>query len=207
MRTCSRRRSIWWRALAVLCAAAALTFVPVARAVHAATLYRLFYALDIPPLLTGYELDESQNKHLIYTSLLRGTLGGLPIDSATLTLHPGASAGVGGGEFSLRTPAGPVKDGLILLTTDRAQTALVFLGTYLGARLQFKMVAPTATFGTGTISTKGLADTSFVADSEYVAAVTLGVAGLAPAPRAQAITGAESNLRLVSGYQQTTGTP
>lgn len=206
MRTCRRRQSVW-SAVALLFTAAALTFAPAAPAIGAGTLYQLYYVLDIPPLLTGYELDQNQDKHLIYTSLLRGTLGGLPLDSATLTLHPGASAGAGGGQFSLRTAAGPVKDGLILMTTDRTQTTLLFIGTYLGARLQFKMVAPTATFGTGTISTKGLADTSFVADSEYVAAVTLGVAGLAPAPRAQAITGAESNLRLVSGYQQSTGTP
>lgn len=207
MRARSQRRTVWGRAVAALCAAAALTFAPAPRAVRAAPLYPLYYVLDIPPLLTGYEMDENHNKHLIYTSLLRGTLGGLPVESATLTLHPGASTGAGGGEFSLRTAAGPVKNGLILLTTDRTQTTLLFLGTYLGARLQFKMVAPTATFGTATISTKGLADTSFVAHSEYVAAVTLGVAGLAPAPRAQAITEAESNLRLVSAFQQATGVP
>lgn len=207
MRTRSRRRSVWRRAVAVLCTAAALTFALAAPAVRAAALYPLYYVLEIPPLLTGYEIDQDQNKRLVYTSLLRGTLGGLPVESATLTLHPGASAGAGGGQFSLRTAAGPVKDGLILLTTDPKLTTLVFLGTYLGARLQFKMVAPTATFGNGTISTKGLADTSFVADSEYVAAVTLGVAGLAPAPRAQAITAAESNLRLVSAFQQSAGSP
>lgn len=206
MRTRRRRQGLC-RAVALLCTAAALTFAPAASRVLAGTLYQLYYVLEIPPLLTGYEMDEVKNKRLIYTSLLRGTLGGLPVDSATLTLHPGASAGAGGGQFSLRTAAGPVKDGLILLTTDPKQTTLVFLGTYLGARLQFKMVAPTATFGTGAIATKGLADTSFVADSEYVAAVTLGVAGLAPAPRAQAITEAESNLRLVSAFQQSAGTP
>ena len=204
MNTRRPRRSLW---RAVLCAVAAAALAAAPGAVHAAVLYPLYYVLDIPPLLTGYEFDQNQNKYLIFTSILRGTLGGLPVESATLTLHPGASAGAGGGEFSLRTAAGPVKSGLVLLTTDRVQTTMLFSGTYLGARLQFKMVAPTATFGTGTISTKGLADTSFVADSEYVAAVTLGVAGLAPAPRAQAISGAESNLRLVAAFQRTTGAP
>ncbi len=200
----SRCRILRRGTAAALCAAA-LMLAP--RGVQAAISYPLYYALEIPPVLTGYELDDQQNRHLVYTSLLRGTLGGLAVDSGTVTLHPGASAAAGGGQFTLRTAAGSVKDGLILLTTDRKETTLVFLGTYLGARLQFKMTGPTETFGTAAISAKGLAETNFVAHTEYVAAVTLGVAGLPPAARAQAITAAESNLRLVTAYQATTGSP
>lgn len=202
------RRPLTWRrtaAAAALCITAALILAP--RGVDAAISYLLYYAIEIPPVLTGYEMDDQQNRRVVYTSVLRGTLGGLAVDSGTLALHPGASAAAGGGQFTLRTAAGSVKDGLILLTTDRKQTTLVFLGTYLGARLQFKMMGPTENFGTATISGKGLADTSFVAHSEYVAAITLGVAGLAPAARAQAITAAESNLRLVTAYQAATGSP
>jgi hypothetical protein len=196
------------RAAAVaLCLALALGVVISPRAVRAAPLYPLYYSLEIPPVLTGYQTDDQQNKHLLYTSLIRGTLGGLAIESASMTLHPGASAGAGGGDFSLKTAAGVVKNGLILMTTDRRQTTLLFSGMYLGARLEFRMVGPTEGFGSATIATKGLAETSFVAHSEYVAAVTQAVASLAPAIRAETITQADGNLRLVSAYQTTTGAP
>lgn len=187
--------------------AAVLCLAPAIGVVRAAPSYPLFYVVDIPPVLTGYEMDDQQNKHVIYTSLLRGTLGGLPIETATVTLRPGASANAGGGEFSLKTAAGTVKNGLILMTNDGRHISLLFLGTYLGARLQFRVSAAAADFGGVTVATKGLADTSFAAHSEYLAAVTQAVANLAPAPRAQAVTQADRNLRLVAAYQASPGAP
>jgi len=207
MRTLTQNATLRYGAAGVLCLALAFGFIGSPRAARAAPLYPLYYSLEIPPVLTGYEMDEQKNRHLLYTSLLRGTLGGLAVESASVTLHPGASAGAGGGEFSLKTAAGAVKNGLILLTTDRRQTTLLFSGLYLGARLDFRMMAPAENFGNATIATKGLAETSFVAHSEYVAAVTLAVAGLGPAARAQAITAADGNPRLVTAYQSTTGSP
>ena len=203
MRTRTHRLSLWRRAAVAACLAAAIGLTSAAGAARAAPVYPLYYALEIPPVLTGYEMDEQKDKHLIYTSLLRGTLGGLAIETATLTLRPGASANAGGGEFSLRTAAGTVKSGLVLMTTDGRQTTLLFLGTYLGARLEFRMAGPATDFGSTTLATKGLALTNFAAHSEYLAAVTQAVANLAPAPRAQAITQADGNLRLVAAFQGT----
>ncbi len=207
MRTRTQHRSPWCRAAVALGLAAALGLVPAAGAVRAGPSYPLYYVLEIPPVLIGYEMNEQQDKHVIYTSLLRGTLGGLPIEAANLTVRPGASAGAGGGEFSLKTAAGAVKNGLILMTADGRQTTLLFLGTYLGARLQFRMAGPTKDFGGATMAAKGLADTSFAAHSEYLAAVTQAVANLAPSARVQAITQADGNPRLVAAYQGTAGTP
>jgi hypothetical protein len=175
--------------------------------VRAGPLYPLYYAIDMPPVLTGYELDERKDKHLIYTSLLRGALGGLPIEAGAVTLRPGASAGAGGGEFSLKTAAGTVKGGLILMTSDGRQMTLLFTGTYLGERLQFRMAGPAKDFGTATVASKGLADTTFIAHSEYLAAVTHAVANLTPALQAQTITAADNNLRLITAYQSSPGAP
>ncbi|HEV2439406.1 MAG TPA: hypothetical protein VGX97_05030 [bacterium] len=199
----THRLSPWRRAAVAACLAAAIGLGSAAGAARAAPVYPLYYALEIPPVLTGYEMDEQKDKHLIYTSLLRGTLGGLAIEAATVTLRPGASANAGGGEFSLRTAAGTVKSGLVLMTSDARRTTLLFLGTYLGARLEFRMAGPAADFGSATIATKGLALTNFAAHSEYLAAVTQAVANLAPAPRALAITEADGNPRLVAAFQGT----
>jgi hypothetical protein len=174
---------------------------------QAAPIYPLYYAFEIPPVLTGYELIEQGDKHLLYTGVLRGTLGGLPVQKATMTLRPGASAGFGGGEFSLQTAAGAVKSGLILMTSDQKQMSLWFSGMYLGARLAFRVVGRASDFGTATFAAKGLADSSFADDGAYVAAVTQAVANLPPAARAEAIADADRNLNLVSGYRQETGTP
>jgi hypothetical protein len=207
MLTRMQRWSPWHRAAAYLCLAAAVGLTSAAGAARAAPSYPLYYVLEIPPVLTGYEMNDRGDKRLIYTSLLRGTLGGLAIETATLTMRPGASASAGGGEFALKTAAGAVKSGLILMTTDDRQTTLLFLGTYLGARLEFRMTGPTKDFGSATIATKGLAQTSFAAHGEYLAAVTQAVATLAPAARAQAITQADGNLRLVAAYQGASGAP
>lgn len=175
--------------------------------VHAGPLYPLYYAIDMPPVLTGYEMDEQQNKHLIYTGLLRGAIGGLAIEAASITLRPGASAGAGGGEFSLKTTAGAIKGGLILMTSDARQTTLLFTGMYLGERVQFRMAGPAKDFGTATVSSKGLADTTFIAHTEYLAAVTHAVANLSAALQAQTISAADSNLRLITAYQSAPGVP
>lgn len=175
-------------------------------AVRAGPLYPLYYAIDIPPVLTGYELDERKDKHLVYTSLLRGALGGLPIEGS-VTLRPGASASAGGGEFSLKTAAGVVKGGLILMTSDGRQMTLLFTGSYLGERLQFRMAGPAKDFGTATVASKGLADTTFIAHSEYLAAVTHAVANLTAALQAQTITAADGNLRLITTYQSAPSVP
>jgi hypothetical protein len=173
----------------------------------AAFSYPLYYTVEMPPVLTGYEIDENQNQHTFYTSLLRGTLGGLPIEASTVTLKPGASTNAGGGQFTLKTAAGAVQNGLILMTTEGGHTTLLFLGTYLGARLQFRIVGPAADFGTAKLATKGLADTSFASHADYLDAVTQGVAKLAAVARAEAIAQANRNPELVSTYQQTSGSP
>lgn len=174
---------------------------------RAAPSYPLYYVLDVPPFLTGYEMDEAQNQHTYYTSLLRGTLGGLGVDSGSLLLHPGASTKAGGGDFALKTTAGAVKNGHVLMTVDGQKTTLLFFGTYLGANLEFRLIGPAKDLGSVRIEGKGLAGTSFAAHSEYLAAVTQAAAALPPTVRAQLVTQADGNLRLVTVYQTTSGSP
>lgn len=200
-----RRSTLAREAAVLLCLGAALALGIVPGPARAAPSYPLYYVLEIPPVLTGYEMDDQQNRHIVYTGLLRGTLGGLPIQKATLTLHPGASSGAGGGEFALQTTAGAVTSGLILMTGDARQTSLWFSGTYLGARLEFHVTGAAKDFGATTIAAKGLAETSFAAHGEYLAAVTQAVANLSPAARAEAISEADRNPALVSAYQRTAG--
>jgi hypothetical protein len=196
------------RAAVVLCLCAGLAIAVHPTAVRAAgPLYPLYYVMEMPPVLTGFEMDETQEKHTLYTGVLRGTLGGLPVQKATLILRPGASAGAGGGEFSLQTVAGAVKNGLVLMTTDKKQTSLWFSGIYLGARLAFRVAGPANNIAGATYAGKGLADTSFADHGNYLAAVTQGVASLTPVARAEAVAAADRNLGLVTGYREETGTP
>lgn len=191
-----------------LCLGAALAVAHTAGTVQAgAPPYPLYYSLDMPPVLTGFEMDDKQNQYTVYTGLLRGTLGGLPVEKATIMLRPGASTGVGGGNFTLQTTAGTVANGLVLMTTEKQLTSLWFSGTYLGARLAFHMSGPAKDFGAAAYAGKGLADTSFADHNAYLAAVTQAVANLAPAARAEALAGANRNLGLVGSFQQETGTP
>lgn len=183
-------------------AAAVLCLIAAGGAV-AQPVYPLYYAFEVPPLLTGFELTAGYERRPLYTGLLRGTLGGLPVEKSAFTYRPGASAGAGGGEFSLQTAAGAVEHGLILMTTDGRKATLLFFGTYLGARLQFRIAVPTQDFGTAAISSKGLADTTFAGHADYLGAVTRGVAALAPAAQAEAISQANGNPGLVSAYQRT----
>jgi hypothetical protein len=161
----------------------------------------------MPPALTGFEMDDKQNHYTVYTALLRGTLGGLPVEKATIMLRPGASSGAAGGNFTLQTTAGAVANGLVLMTTDKQLTALWLSGIYLGARLAFRVSGPAKDFGVAAYAGKGLADTSFADNNAYLAAVAQAVANLPPAARAQAVAGADRNLGLVGAYQQETGTP
>jgi hypothetical protein len=174
---------------------------------QAAPSYPLYYALEIPPVLTGYELNAQQERHAVYTGVLRGTLGGFAVQHAEMTVRQGASAAAGGGEFSLQTAAGAVKNGLVLITSDKSQTSLWFSGIYLGARLAFRVVGPAGDLSGATFAAKGLADTSFADHGSYIAAVTQAVANLAPAARAQALAEADRNLGLVAAYRRESGTP
>lgn len=191
-----------------LCLGAALTLPFTPGTVQAgAPPCPLYYSFDMPPVLTGFEMDDKQNQYTVYTGLLRGTLGGLPVEKASIMLRPGVSTGAGGGTFTLQTTAGAVANGLVLMTTDKQVTLLWFSGTYLGARLAFRVSGPAKDFGAAAYAGKGLADTSFADNNAYLAAVTQAVANLAPAARAEALAGADRNLGLVSAYQQETGTP
>lgn len=199
-------RAIYIGAAAVLCLSAAFAQPFGKGAARAAQPYPLYFAFEIPPVVTGYEQNEQQEQHAIYTGLLRGTLGGLPIQRSTLTLRPGASTLVGGGDFSLQTSAGVLTNGLILMTGDKQQTSMWFSGLYLGEHLAFHVTGP-ANFATGSFAAKGLADTSFADHSSYLAAIRQAVANLAPAARAQALADADRNISLVGAYRQETGTP
>jgi hypothetical protein len=169
--------------------------------------YPLYYSLDMPPVLKGFEMDDKQNQYTVYTGLLRGALGGLPVEKATIMLRPGASDGAGGGTFTLQTTAGAVANGLVLMTTDKQLTSFWFSGIYLGARIGFRVSGPAKDFSSAAYGGKGLADTSFADNNAYLAAVTQAVANLPPAARAEALAGADRNLGLVGAYQQETGTP
>jgi hypothetical protein len=207
-------------ALAAIASLAPLAAGPARAQSEAQSGYLLYYAVQIPPLLKGYSStdctgDQAQipgalcqsQEHAIYTGELNGTLGGLPIQRATLTFRPGASSDAGGGEFALQTAAGAIEKGIFLMTTDGRQTTLVFFGTYLGARIQFHLSGAAKDFPLGTLDAKGVAQTNFSGHTDYIAAVTKGVANLPQAAKAQVIGQANGNPVLVSAYQRTTGAP
>ena len=163
--------------------------------------YALYYRFDIPltaPVITLTDAGTRRN----YAGTLGGTLGGLPLTSGPYTYGTGASARAGGGTFTLVTKAGAVKDGQILMTRDGKQTTLLFLGSYLGARLSFSLVGNGDQIGGTGVVTTGLAETSFQAHEQYVAAVHQATASLPPAARNEIVGGADQNLRLVREYQQ-----
>ncbi len=191
---------MWGLAAATLCLAGALS------PGLAAPSYPLYYVFDVPPVLTGYELSKDLNRTIVYTGIIRGTLGGLPVTTGTFSYRQGASASVGGGDFTLQTAAGAVQKGSILMTSDGPRTTLLFFGTYLGTRLSFRLSGPSPAAGAA-LTSKGLADTGFATHAEYVATVTQAAANLPPAARDEAIRGAEGNARLVAAYQRTTGAP
>jgi hypothetical protein len=164
--------------------------------------YPLYYSFDIPHVMPGYVLGSDGTQTTTYTGTLRGTLGGISLRSASFAYGNGSSQAAGGGTFTLATDVGEVRDGHILMTTDGKRTTLLFFGVYLGTRLEFSLTSDSPQIGgTGVVAT-GLARTGFASHDEYMAAVQKGAAALPPASRDQTVAQADTNPRLVSGYQQ-----
>jgi len=170
-------------------------------AVSAPPPYMLYYAFDVPLALPGLVLSDAGSK-TIYTGTLKGTLGGLPLISARLEYGPGASKAMGGGTFSLATPAGAVRDGQILMSTDGDRTTLLFFGNYLGTRLEFSVASDRMQIGGEGVTATGLAPTGFHSHDEYRDAVVKSTASLAPAARDQILSQVDTNPGRVSQYQQ-----
>ncbi len=186
--------------VALLCAALFSGRVPPASGQGS---YFLYYSFDIPLAISATVLDDSGFQQ-VYTGTFRGTLGGLPLTAATLQYRPGPSKVLGGGTFSLTTPAGTVRDGHILMSTDGPRTTLLFFGVYLGTHLEFSVTSEREQIGgTGTNAT-GLARTGFLSHDEYRGAVLKATASVASAARDPILDGADTNLQLVSEYQQKT---
>ncbi len=163
--------------------------------------YALYYSFEIPLALPAITLgDEGARK--TYAGTLRGSLGGLPLRAASFSYGTGASAGAGGGTFSLATAAGEVRDGRILMTTDGARTTLLFFGIYLGTRLEFSITSDSQQVGGTGVTAAGLARTGFASHDDYMAAVRQSVASLPAETRDQIISQADANPRLVRDYQQ-----
>ncbi len=189
----------WRRAGAVVAAAWLLaTLLPQASGQPE---YALYYRFDVPLTLLGLAVSDDGTKRT-YNGTLLGTLGGIPVIDARYTYAKGASARAGGGTFSMTTRAGSVRDGQILMTSDGAQTTLLFLGTYLGTRLSFSIVGPGEQIGGSGVTADGLAETTFPSHEHYIAAVQEATAALPQATRAQIIAQAGQNPRLVREYQQ-----
>jgi hypothetical protein len=165
--------------------------------------YFLYYSLDIPLATTTTVLDDSGFQQ-VYTGTFRGTLGGLPVTSSALQYRPGPTKVLGGGTFSLTTPAGTVRDGHILMSTDGPRTTLLFFGVYLGTHLEFSATSDREQVGGAGTSAAGLARTGFVSHDEYRDAILKATASVAPAARDQILVGADTNLQLVTEYQQKT---
>jgi hypothetical protein len=163
--------------------------------------YVLYYRFDVPSAIVGLGLSDSGTK-LTYNGSLRGTLGGIPVTDAKYTYANGASTRAGGGTFSMTTKAGPVRDGRILMTNEGKQTALLFIGTYLGAHLSFTLVGAGEQVGGSGVTADGLADTGFPSHDRYITAVQEATAALPKATREQVAAQAELNLKLVREYQQ-----
>ncbi len=168
--------------------------------------YPLYYSFQIPLALPGISIQEGGSR-TTYTGTLRGTLGGLPIRSATFTYGPGASAAVGGGTFRLTTAAGEVRDGLILMTSDGGRTNLLFTGIYLGSHLEFTLTSEDPQIGGVGVAAAGLARTEFATHEAYMTAVRKSVDALSPSARDEILAQADTNLRLVSEYEQTPSPP
>ena len=199
----ARKCAILGATIALLAAPGALWCPPRAQALPS---YTLYYAFQIPLALPGLSVQDSGTR-TTYGGTLRGTLGGLPLRSATFTYGPGASTGAGGGTFSLATGAGDVRDGQILMTSDGERTTLLFFGIYLGSRLEFMLTSDRQQIGGSGVTAAGLARTGFTAHEAYVAAVRKGVEALPSPAREDIIAQADTNLRLVGEYEQRPATP
>jgi hypothetical protein len=162
--------------------------------------YPLYYSFEIPLALPGMTVtDEGVQKS--YTGTLRGTLGGLPVQSASFTYGTGASKSVGGGTFSLATAAGEIRDGHILMTTDGKRTTLLFFGVYLGTRIEFGITGDGEQIGGIGVTAIGLARTGFASHDQYMRAIRAAVTSFPPDARAQILSQADTNPSLVRDYQ------
>ena len=168
--------------------------------------YPLYFSFQIPLALPGITLQEDGSR-TIYTGTLRGTLGGLPVRSASFTYGPRASASVGGGTFTLATAVGDVQDGQILMTSDGERTTLLFFGIYLGSRLEFAVTSDRQQIGGSGVTATGLARTGFATHDAYMAAVRKVGEALPSSTRDEILAQADTNLRLVGGYQQKPPSP
>lgn len=168
--------------------------------------YPLYYSFQIPLALPGIMLQEDGSR-TIYTGTLRGSLGGLPLRSASFTYGPRASASVGGGTFSLVTAVGDVKGGQILMTSDGERTTLLFFGIYLGSRLEFAVTSDRQQIGGSGVTATGLARTGFASHDAYMAAVRKEGEALPSSTRDEILGQADTNLRLVGEYQQKPPSP
>jgi hypothetical protein len=193
-------RAVAVRLRGALCLAAVLlAAVPGGRA---NPLYYLYYSFDVPLVLPGISLSEEGTRET-YSGTLRGSLGGLPVRQATFTYWTGANREVGGGTFSLSTPAGQTQGGQILMSTSGTRTTLLFFATYLGTHLEFRLSSEGPLLGGAGVVERGLAQTGFGSHEEYLAAVRRAVASLPADVRDAIVAQADSNLRLVAEYQST----
>jgi hypothetical protein len=181
--------------------AAALALLAPAAPAGALPSYPLYYSFQIPLALPGISVQED-GARTTYAGTLRGTLGGLPLRSATFTYGPGASTAVGGGTFSLATAAGDVRDGQILMTSDGERTTLLFFGIYLGSRLEFAVTSSRQQIGGAGVTATGLARTGLATHEAYMAAVRKGVDALPSSARDEILAQADTNLHLVGEYEQ-----
>lgn len=165
--------------------------------------YYLYYSFEVPPVMPGLSLSEEGTRQT-YTGTLRGSLGGLPLRSATFTYWTGASRAVGGGTFSLSTAAGETREGTILMSTVGEQTTLLFFATYLGTHLEFTLTSAGPLLGGIGVVRQGLALTGFGSHDEYLAAVRRAVSSLPPDIRDSVVAQADTNRALVAAYQQRT---
>lgn len=186
-------------ALAIAAALAALASPPLLGAAPAP--YQLYFSFEIPRALEGMILaDEGTLK--TYNGTLKGTLGGLALRTATYSYIPNPATGAGGGSCALATAAGEVTNGQILMTTDGNRTTLICAGLYLGTHIEFTIVADGVPIGGIGVTATGLALTGFHSHDEYMAAIRTAITPLPPEVRAQALSQADTNPRLVSAYEQ-----
>ena len=168
--------------------------------------YPLYHSFQIPLALPAITFQDEGTRTL-YTGTLRGTLGGLPLLSASFTYGAGASKVAGGGTFSLATAAGEIRNGQILMTVDGERTTLLFFGIYLGTRLEFTLTSDRPQIGGSGVAATGLARTGFGSHEAYMAAVRRAADSLPPSTRDEILAEADTNLRLVSGYEQKPPSP
>lgn len=163
--------------------------------------YLLYYSFNVPKALAGLTLSTEDERHK-FSGTLTGTIGGLPVTSASYEYGTGASAWMGGGTFTLATPADAVQGGNILMTADEKVTTLLFFGTYLGAHLAFSIRSPQEQIGGPGVTATGLAETGLLTHEQYMDAIRRATGASTPAERDKLLQGAEQNPRLVKDYQQ-----